>query len=73
MTPEQRYDRLERIAELLCEAALRANRESRKQLKQLRAMVDARKRYDEAKPAVTKSGPETQTGDDCNETQLKHP
>jgi len=38
MTPEQRYDRLERIAGLLYKAADNSWRESRKQIKLLRQL-----------------------------------
>jgi len=52
MTPEQRYDRLERIARLMCEATLRANRESRKQNAKLKFLIDAHQEYDAAMLAV---------------------
>jgi len=52
MTPEQRYDRLERVARLMCEAALRSSRECRKQTAQLGCYVEARKEYEVARLAV---------------------
>jgi len=52
MTPEQRYDRLERIARLMCEATLRANRESRKQTDKLKFLIYAHREHDAAMLAV---------------------
>lgn len=46
MTIEQRYDRLERLARLLYEAATRSARQSRSQTKKLRAYVEAQKNYE---------------------------
>jgi hypothetical protein len=40
MTDEQRWDRLERIARLLAQPDLRRQRESREQLKKLKALVE---------------------------------
>ena len=52
MTPEQRYDRWERIAHLLYEAAMRSTRESRRQTNKLKLYVDARRRYEAAERAL---------------------
>jgi hypothetical protein len=52
MTPEQRYDRLERIARLLYEAARRSNLESRQQTKKLKLYVEAQNQCEAAKRAV---------------------
>jgi hypothetical protein len=57
MTPEQKYDRLERIARLMYEGALRSSRESRKQRVRLESYVAALREYDVAKQAVA-AGPE---------------
>ena len=47
MTDEQRWDRLERIARLLAQPDLRRQRESRKQLEKLKALVEKHRREDE--------------------------
>ena len=52
MTPEQRYDRWERIARLCYKAAVRSNRESRQQTKKLKLYVDAQRQGEAAKRAV---------------------
>lgn len=52
MTPEQRYDRWERIARLLYEAAMRSTRESRRRTKKLKLYVDARRRCEAAERAI---------------------
>ena len=44
MTPEQKYDRWERIARLLYEDATRRSRESRKQTAKLKFYLDADRR-----------------------------
>ena len=46
MTPEQRYDRLERMARLLYEAATNSVRQSRSETKKLKAYVEAQKNYE---------------------------
>lgn len=46
MTIEQRYDRLERMARLLYEAATRSARQSRRQTKKLKAYLEAQKAYE---------------------------
>ena len=51
MTPEQ-YDRLERLARLLCEAAGRDLRKSRQQTKKLKIYVAAQQAWDVAEQAV---------------------
>lgn len=51
MTPEQKYDRWERIARLVYEEATRAARSSRKQMKELKFYIDALREYDAAKLA----------------------
>ena len=52
MTPEQRYDRWERIAQLLYKDATRSSRESRKQTAKLKFYLDADRRYDAARRAL---------------------
>jgi hypothetical protein len=52
LTPEQRYDRWERIARLLYEAAMRSTRESRKQTKKLGLYLDAQRDYEAAALAL---------------------
>ena len=52
MTLEQEYDRLERMARLLYEGAVRSSRESRKQTAHLRRYVDAGREYQAAKEAI---------------------
>ncbi len=52
MTPEQRYDRWERIAHLLYEAAMRSTRESRQRTKKLKLYGDARRQCEAAERAV---------------------
>jgi hypothetical protein len=47
MTPEQRLDRLERIARLLAQPDLRAEEQSRKQFEKLRLMVEEQRKNDE--------------------------
>jgi len=61
MMSEQEYDRLERLARLWCEAALRSNRESRKQLMSLNSLVDKRNKLAEARMAREKSSSKNQT------------
>ncbi len=51
MTPAQ-YDRLERLARLLCEATARDARKSREQTKKLKRWVAAQKECDVAEEAV---------------------
>ncbi len=41
MTPEQRFDRLERVARLMIRAGLRARKHSREQDEKLNMIVDA--------------------------------
>ena len=48
MTPEQRYDRWERIAKLLYEAATRSSRESRKHNAKLKFLLEANRQHDAA-------------------------
>ena len=57
MTPEERLDRLERIAKLLVRAGLRARREMRQQDDKLTIMVDAQIKNEErfAKLAETEA------------------
>lgn len=52
MTPEQRYDRWERIARLLYEEATRRSRESRKQTATLKFHLDASREHDAARLAL---------------------
>ena len=52
MTPEQRYDRLERIARLICEASSRSLRESRRETAKLKVYVAALKEHDAAELAA---------------------
>ena len=52
MTPEQRYDRLERIARLMYEDALRCSGKSRQQTPFLSSYVAARRDYELAKVAI---------------------
>jgi nanoRNase/pAp phosphatase (c-di-AMP/oligoRNAs hydrolase) len=52
MTPEQRLDRLERLARLLYEAILRDSRESRKQTAKLKDYWAALEEHDAAKLAA---------------------
>jgi hypothetical protein len=61
MTPEQRYDRLERIARLMYEDALRASRESRKQTDLLSSYVDAQREYELAKLAIAVKPEDSET------------
>jgi hypothetical protein len=49
VTPEQKYDRLERIARLMYEDALRASRKSRKENAALKRYVEAQREYEVAK------------------------
>ena len=49
MTPEQKYDRWERIARLLYEDATRRSRESRKQTAKLKLYLDADRRHHAAR------------------------
>ncbi len=49
MTPEQRYDRWERIARLCYEAAVRSSRELRPQTKNLKLYADALTKCEAAK------------------------
>jgi hypothetical protein len=44
MTPEQRLDRLERIAKLMVKAGLRARKTSREQGEKINALIDAQMR-----------------------------
>ena len=67
MTPEQRYDRLERMARLMYEDALRASRESRKQTALLGSYVDAQREYELAKLAIAAKPEDSET----NETLRK--
>ena len=67
MTPEQRYDRLERVARLMYEDALRASRESRKQTALLKSYVDALREYELAKQAIAAKPEDSET----NETLRK--
>lgn len=48
MTPEQKYDRWERIARMLYEAAKRSTLESRKQTKRLASYLNAQRDYEAA-------------------------
>jgi hypothetical protein len=67
MTPEQRYDRWERIARLLYEAAMRSTRESRKQTKKLGVYMNAQRDYEAAAFAL-----EERPGDsDTNKNLLR--
>ncbi len=63
MTPEQRYDRLERIARLMYEGALRSSRESRKHTAQLRSYVEAQREYEVAKLAVAAKPDDSETNE----------
>ncbi len=51
MTPEQKYDRWERIARLMFDESTRALRASRKRTKELKFYLDALRKYDAAKMA----------------------
>ncbi len=52
MTEEQKYDRWERFAKLLYKECLRASRESRKQTEKLKALVEAKRKYEAAELAL---------------------
>jgi hypothetical protein len=47
MTPEQRFDRLERIVKLMIKAGLRARRQTRGQDQKIRIIIDAQIRNEE--------------------------
>ena len=47
MTPEQRFDRLERILKLMIKAGLRARRQTRKHDQKIRIIIDAQIRNEE--------------------------
>lgn len=63
MTPEQRYDRLERIALLMCEAASRSLRESRKQTAKLKIYVAALQEHDAAELAAGQRSEDSETSE----------
>ncbi len=60
MTHEQRYDRLERIARLMCQASSRSLRESRKQTAKLKAYVVALEEHDAATVVALERPQDTQ-------------
>ena len=47
MTPEQRFDRLERIVKLMIKAGLRARAQSREQNEKINIIIDAQMRNEE--------------------------
>jgi len=47
MTPEQKFDRLERIVKLMIKAGLRARTQSREQSEKINILIDAQIRNDE--------------------------
>ena len=47
MTPEQRFDRLERIVKLMIKAGLRARTQSREQNEKITIIIDAQMRNEE--------------------------
>ena len=47
MTPEQRFDRLERIVKLMIKAGLRARTQSREQSEKITIIIDAQMRNEE--------------------------
>ena len=63
MTPEQRLDRLERIARLLYEAVVRDSRETRKQTAKLRAYWAALSEHDAAKLAAAERPEDRETSE----------
>ena len=63
MTPEQRLDRLERIARLMSEGALRSLRQTRKETSKLRAYWVALSEHDAAKLAAAERPEDRETTD----------
>lgn len=63
MTPEQKLDRLERIARLLYEAVVRDSRETRKQTAKLRGYWAALSEHDAAKLAAAERPENLETGE----------
>jgi hypothetical protein len=63
MTPEQRLDRLERIARLMSEGALRSLRESRKQTSKLKDYFAALSAHDAAKLAAAERPEDFETSE----------
>lgn len=63
MTPEQKLDRLERIARLLYEAILRDSRELRKQTAKLKGYWAALSEHDAAKLAVAERPGDLETSE----------
>jgi hypothetical protein len=55
MTPEQRFDRLERIAKLMVKAGLRARRQTREQDQKIGIMINAQIRNEEKFAKLTES------------------
>jgi hypothetical protein len=55
MTPEQRFDRLERIVKLMIKAGLRARRQTREQDQKIGIMIDAQIRNEERFAKLTES------------------
>ena len=55
MTPEQRFDRLERIAKLMVKAGLRARRQMREQDQKIGIMINAQIRNEEKFAKLTES------------------
>lgn len=63
MTPEQRLDRLERIARLMSEGALRSLRQSRKETSKLRDYWAALSEHDAAKLAAAERPGDIETSE----------
>ncbi|HYJ85496.1 MAG TPA: hypothetical protein VEW46_05555 [Pyrinomonadaceae bacterium] len=63
MTPEQRLDRLERMARLLYEATVRDSRESRKRRAQLEGYWTALSEHDAAKLAAAERPEDLETSE----------
>jgi len=55
MTPEQRFDRLERIVTLMIKAGLRARRQTREQDQKIGIIIDAQIRNEERFAKLTES------------------
>jgi hypothetical protein len=63
MTPEQRLDRLERIARLMSEGALRSLRQTRKETSKLRDYWAALSEHDAAKLAAAERPEDLETSE----------
>jgi hypothetical protein len=55
MTPEQRFDRLERIVKLMIKASLRARRQTREHDQKIGIIIDAQIRNEERFAKLTES------------------